>query len=264
MIVLILLMLCFSELSDAKTASAIIAPLVQVPSGNYIPFISGAVKSKINVKRPIEPVHINKFQMSTTAITNRDFISFVRQNPQWSKSRIKRLFADEQYLAQWETDFSLKNLSEMNSPVVNVSWFAAEAYCESKGLSLPTTDQWEYALKESGRSEVENNQEILSWYSQPNLSQLPSVGTGKSNSFGLYNMFGLVWEWTLDFNSFMVSEESRDTGGKDNPLFCGGASEGTTDYSNYAAFMRYSFRSSLRASYVTNNLGFRCASGENK
>ncbi len=255
MIVFILFMMCFLKLSDVRSAPVEISSLVQVPSGSYFPFISGVIKSKLNVKN---------FQMGTTPITNQDFMFFVRKNPQWSKSKIKRIFAEELYLAQWETDHRLKTLSEMMSPVVNVSWFAAQAYCESKGLSLPTTDQWEYALKESGHNEVQNNQEILSWYGQPNLSQMPAVGRGKPNSLGLYDMFGLIWEWTLDFNSFMVSEESRDTGGKDSPLFCGGASEGTTDKTNYAAFMRYSFRSSLKASYVTNNLGFRCASGEKK
>ena len=28
---------------------------------------------------------------------------------------------------------------------------------------------------------------------------------------------------------------------------------------NYAAFMRYAFRGSLKANYSTRNLGFRCA-----
>ena len=28
---------------------------------------------------------------------------------------------------------------------------------------------------------------------------------------------------------------------------------------NYAAFMRYAFRGSIKANYTTKNLGFRCA-----
>ena len=32
-----------------------------------------------------------------------------------------------------------------------------------------------------------------------------------------------------------------------------------TDFADYAAFMRYAYRSSLQARYTTGNLGFRCA-----
>jgi formylglycine-generating enzyme len=33
------------------------------------------------------------------------------------------------------------------------------------------------------------------------------------------------------------------------------------DTTDYPAFMRYSMRASLKASYTTDNLGFRCAGG---
>ena len=38
-------------------------------------------------------------------------------------------------------------------PVTNVSWFAAQAYCEARGARLPTTEEWEYALADSGRDQ---------------------------------------------------------------------------------------------------------------
>jgi sulfatase modifying factor 1 len=33
---------------------------------------------------------------------------------------------------------------------------------------------------------------------------------------------------------------------------------GATDLMNYAAFMRYAFRGSIKAKYAVQNLGFRC------
>jgi formylglycine-generating enzyme required for sulfatase activity len=72
-------------------------------------------------------------------------------------------------------------------------------------------------------------------------------------------MHGLVWEWTADFNSIFLSGESRKDKDTDKNLFCGSASINATDLMNYAAFMRYAFRGSLKASYTTKNLGFRCA-----
>ncbi|MNL63509.1 Formylglycine-generating sulfatase enzyme [compost metagenome] len=73
-------------------------------------------------------------------------------------------------------------------------------------------------------------------------------------------MHGLVWEWTSDFNSIFLSGESRKDKSSDQNLFCGSASVNAADLMDYAAFMRYAFRGSLKAQYSTRNLGFRCAS----
>ena len=72
-------------------------------------------------------------------------------------------------------------------------------------------------------------------------------------------MFDLVWEWTDDFNSIMTTSDSRTAEFDDKGLFCASAATSTTDVLNYASFMRYAFRSSLKANYTVGNLGFRCA-----
>ena len=73
------------------------------------------------------------------------------------------------------------------------------------------------------------------------------------------DLHGLVWEWTSDFNSVLISGESRKDVDKDSNLFCGSAAVGASDLMNYAAFMRYAIRGSLKARYNMSNLGFRCA-----
>ena len=50
----------------------------------------------------------------------------------------------------------------------------------------------------------------------------------------------------------------RDSG---CPAAGGAASLGARDTGDYAAFMRYAFRQSLRGAYTVHNLGFRCARG---
>ncbi|ENV6340244.1 SUMF1/EgtB/PvdO family nonheme iron enzyme, partial [Neisseria gonorrhoeae] len=70
-----------------------------------------------------------------------------------------------------------------------------------------------------------------------------------------YDMHGLIWEWTEDFNSSLLS-----SGNANAQMFCSGASVGASDSSNYAAFLRYGIRTSLQSKYVLHNLGFRCAS----
>jgi formylglycine-generating enzyme required for sulfatase activity len=57
----------------------------------------------------------------------------------------------------------------------------------------------------------------------------------------------------------MMTTDSRGEAGVEREAFCGAASQGATDRTDYAAFMRYAFRSSLKPDYTIHNLGFRCA-----
>ena len=57
----------------------------------------------------------------------------------------------------------------------------------------------------------------------------------------------------------LVTGDARGDTGLERQLFCGAGSLGASDRGNYAAFMRFGFRSSLRAGYTVHNLGFRCA-----
>src|SRR5690606_5143849 len=113
--------------------------MVLVPAGDYTQFFSteGDVKTK----------HIPSFLMDSTAVTNAEFLDFVKRNPKWSRSRVAKIYADDGYLKHWEGDFVIGERFEQikNSPVTNVSWFAANAYAKWKGKRLPSNDEWEYA-----------------------------------------------------------------------------------------------------------------------
>ena len=144
-----------------------------------------------------------------------------------------------------------------------MSWFAAKAYCECEGKRLPTMDELEYAAMadetvKDARIKKSYNEQILNWYEAPRSNE-NLVGENPKNFWGIHDLHGLVWEWTSDFNSVLLSGESRKDNDKDNNLFCGSASLGATDLMNYAAFMRYAFRGSIKANYAIKNLGFRCA-----
>ena len=56
-----------------------------------------------------------------------------------------------------------------------------------------------------------------------------------------------------------MSSENRSGSTVDKSLFCGSGSLTANDLMNYAAFMRYAFRGSIKANYAVQNLGFRCA-----
>jgi formylglycine-generating enzyme required for sulfatase activity len=177
---------------------------------------------------------------------------------------VSRLFADASYLRHWQGDLEPGDQAPVNSPVVYVSWFAARAYLKSEGKVLPTVDQWEYvAAASETRRDASRDPAFLErlrvWYGQPTPSRLPAVGSTARNAYGLGDLHGLIWEWTLDFNSALVTGESRQDSALERARYCGSGVAGASDFEDYAAFMRYAFRSSLEARYSVGNLGFRGA-----
>lgn len=228
--------------------------MVLIKRGTYVPLYG--TKDK-------KPVTVDAFKMDVYPVTNAQLLAFVKKYPEYSRSKIKGLYAEKSYLVHWESDFNYGKTNLSNAPATNVSWFVAKKYCECQGGRMPTMDEWEYVAmadekRIDARSKEEFNKYILSWYEKPKTYGNP-VGKTFKDYWGVYDMHGLVWEWTSDFNSIFLSGESRKDKDTDKNLFCGSGSINASDLMNYAAFMRYGFRASLKANYATKNLGFRCA-----
>lgn len=210
-----------------------------------------------------EPVPVPRFQMDRTPVTNAQFASFVAGHPEWRRDRVRRVFADEGYLGDWAEDDAPGAAVDPHAPVTRVSWFAAKAYCKARGATLPTVAQWEVAAAASetrpdGAADPAFVQGILAWYARPNPPSLPRVGRAAPNHWGVHDLHGLVWEWTLDFNTDLIDMDGRGAADDDARKFCGSGALDARDVSDYASFMRVSMRSSLEADYTTRNLGFRC------
>ncbi len=239
--------------------------MVKIPAGSYQPLYRPSGLDPVSGVDPADPREpVASFELDRYPVTNAGYLAFVTAQPRWRRSRVPRLFADDAYLASWSDDLDPGPRAPATSPVVGVSWFAARAYCDARGKRLPTTAEWEYAASvdetnANGRPSAAFNARILAWYSRPVSEPLPAVGSVYRNAHGVHDLHGLVWEWTLDFNNALVTGESRADSGLDRRLFCGAASIGAADTDDYAAFMRYAFRSGLRGDYTVRSLGFRCA-----
>ncbi|MGB1308348.1 MAG: formylglycine-generating enzyme family protein [Oceanihabitans sp.] len=232
--------------------------MVTIKGGTYIPLYG----------RDSLKVTIANFKMDVYPVTNKQFVDFVKKYPKWQRSQVKKIFADDNYLAYWKSDLELSASMALDAPITNVSWFVANDYCACQGKRLPTVDEWEYVAmanktKADARTLESYNEYILGWYEKPKTFN-NKVGSTFKNYWNVYDLHGLVWEWTSDFNSVLVSGESRKDVDKDSNLFCGSAAVGATDLMNYAAFMRYAIRGSLKAKYAMKNLGFRCVQDINK
>ncbi len=243
----------FVSVDQPFEIKAATAPILK---GQYVPLYG----------RDSQLVKVIDFEMDVYPATNKDYTEFVKVNKRWQKSAVKAIFADNNYLYHWKNDTTIGAGMDPRSPVTNVSWYAANAYCACQGKRLPTVNEWEYVAMAStnvpdGRSDKAYNQNILDWYEKPKTSLSP-VGSTFKNYWGVYDMHGLVWEWTSDFSSVLVTGESRNDVKTDNNLFCGSGSLSATDLMNYAAFMRYAFRGSIKANYSVQNLGFRCVANK--
>jgi sulfatase modifying factor 1 len=226
--------------------------MVKINSGEYTPLYS----------LDSQKVHVEAFLMDVYSVTNLEYKNFVKQNPAWKKSNIKSIYADKNYLKHWQNDTTFSSQIAM-SPVVNVSWYAAKKYCECQGKRLPSVAEWEIAARASetkidASKDLDFNQRLINWVSKPNPSVLPNRGSTFKNYFGVWDMHGLIWEWTFDFNSALTTGESRGNSDLDDSLFCGGGSFASRNIENYVSFMRFASRSSVKANFGVSNLGFRC------
>ena len=227
--------------------------MLKIEGGSYRPFVG---------KESDSLSFVNSFLMDETAVTNAEFLEFLKKNPQWTKSQVLRLFADSTYLHSWKSDYEFPADVSPQAPVTNVSWYAAKAYAQSVGKRLPTVDEWEYAARASEKlKDATENPEfttkILKLYQQKYGYKKP-VKQHEANAWGIYDLYGTIWEWTEDFNSVMMTGESRKDNTVNETLFCAGASVTSSDLRNYAAFIRFAMRGSMKANYTVNNLGFRC------
>jgi sulfatase modifying factor 1 len=217
------------------------AKMTLIPAGSYRPFYKGSGERGIAVR---------EFLLDAGPVTRAEFLEFVRERPAFRRSAVKRLFAESSYLADWSGDLEL-GAGDAGAPQTFVSWFAARAYCDHQGKRLPTLIEWEHAA--AGDAGVPARATV-----DPRAPFRFAMAPGGDGAGGDRPAFGSVWEWTLDFNGSLVSGQTSAGDQAVSALFCG-AGVRAVDPSDYGAFLRYSFRSSLKADYALKNLGFRCA-----
>ena len=206
------------------------AGMVRVPAGS---FVFGSERGYPD-ERPAQPgaTRVPGFWIDRTEVTRAQFAAFVaatgyvtqaeRQGAgvvfhvpttQELEQRPYAWWTLEQG-AQWRQPSAPGNASAGNLPVALVTQADALAYARWLGRDLPTEAEWEYAGK-AGRSDAsldtapadaEGKPAANYWQGAfPQLdvatdghAGIAPVGCYAPNGFGLYDMIGNVWEWTLD------------------------------------------------------------------
>lgn len=224
---------------------------------SYVVMPAGTLNSVLARDTDREPTQIAAFELRQTPVTRAEFRRFLAAHADWQPGKVPVVFASAGYLQHGVDDLAA------DAPVTEVSWFAAQAFCEAEGGRLPTWYEWEYAAAaDATRTDARGDPawlaRILGWYARPASQALPAVG-GAANVYGVRDLHGLVWEWVDDFNALLVNADSRSAGDPDRLKFCGAGAIDLQDRQNYAVLMRVALLSSLNAADSTGSLGFRCA-----
>lgn len=233
--------------------------MARIPAGSYRPLyrISGATRTRVGT-----------FLLDRAPVTRGEFQRFVATHPTWRRGTVRPLFADTSYLADWPSADRVGDTTDAQRPVTSVSWFAARAYCGARGKRLPTVDEWEYVAggdetRRDASADPAFRRRVLA-LNAARSALPPAAGRSAPNVFGVRDLHGVVWEWTEDFNSVVVADDSRGSGSstgdaRDHHLYCASAAIGASDPTNYPAFARFAVRASLSARSTVRGVGFRCA-----
>lgn len=235
---------------------------------SYVAIPGGSLQSVLSGGSDNAPVSIAPFAMRGTPVSNAEFGIFVAAHPQWRRGQTPAIFADASYLNRWASPAQAGGAQESAQPVTSVSWFAAQAYCESEGARLPTWHEWEYVAaadeqQPDARANPQWRARILSWYGRSS-SVAPAAVGGPANFYGVRDVHGLIWEWVDDFNALLVSADSRNQGDPDQLQYCGAGAISLKDRDNFAILMRIALLSALEGAATTNDLGFRCVRDSDK
>jgi formylglycine-generating enzyme required for sulfatase activity len=242
--------------------------MVWLPGGS---FTLGQAQNEVD-EHPLQQVVVEKFAIGRYPITFAEYDAFVDSvslralRTDWWPSRLPALGQTRRHI-----DLPSDNgWGRGRRPLIQVSWFDAVAYAvwlsEQSGQQyrLATEAEWEYAARAGTQSACyfgDHNPELLAahaWYADNAGGCTHPVGTRQPNPWGLYDMYGNVWEWTCSQYLPRYGSAARQCLGtaayQDNPppvCVRGGA------WINQAVWLRSGLRYWYQPAYKSAYLGFR-------
>jgi formylglycine-generating enzyme required for sulfatase activity len=219
-------------------------------------------------------VYLDAFYIDVYEVTKAQFADFLNQEGNQVEGGVPWLNTSSffTHITEAEGVFTVDE-GYADYPVVEVSWYGAQAYCQWRGARLPTEAQWEKAARGTDERSYPWGDEFdganANWAATDNgdgFEDIAPVGSfpQEVGPYGMHDMAGNVWEWTADFYNANYYSNSP----YENPM--GPPAPDSEDYIIYVkrggayaydAFELYSAsRSYSEPTYTEHSIGFRCAS----
>jgi sulfatase modifying factor 1 len=225
---------------------------------------------------PLHRVTLSNYSIGETEVTVGQFKVFIEKTGYETtaeKEGWSFIWDGNDYVEKkgvnWRHDVvgELRLANENDHPVIHVSWEDAMAYCNwlskktGRVYRLPTEAEWEYAARGGNKSlgymySGSNEPDEVAWNDDNSGSRTHAVKGKKANELGLYDLFGNVWEWCLDWDGEYA------TGNRTNPMGPAGGSERVIRGGGWTIIPRrciVSYRLTDSPASRVNYLGFRIA-----
>jgi formylglycine-generating enzyme required for sulfatase activity len=215
---------------------------------------------------PAFPVTLPSYYLALHPVTNAQYASFLSARRPDKTDLEKWILFDSDCFVRPTGDGYECYGKKAGHPVVQVSWYGADAYCQWSGMRLPTELEWEKGARGvDGRvfpwgNDWKNGKHCRNSNNKGNKTTCGVWGFPESCSpWGHYQMSGNVWEWCSDWY-----DENAYTGYKTGNLtppssgtyrVLRGGSWINEDENFFRCANRYSYDQTLRNHYR----GFRCA-----
>lgn len=190
------------------------------------------------------------FWMSQTEVTVEQFAAFVKATGY--ETAAERAKSERTWRAP---GFKLGR----KQPVVYVTPTDAARYCEFIGGRLPTDEEWEYAARAGAATRHYWGDAIdgrYLWYRVNSDDRPRAVGKKRPNAWGLYDVEGNVWEWTI--SSSVAGKPYANRRGS-SWVSCEEIAPGPGQPRGTPMGLSTSYRIPVSYEHRYDDIGFRCA-----
>ncbi len=222
--------------------------MVVVPAGSFVMGTPDTARSGPNdsgndKEKPARTIQMKSFSLGKYEVTQAEWVAIMGNNPSENEGA--------------------------NLPVDHVSWEMAQSFVEKlsqvtgKKYRLPSEAEWEYAARAGTSKEYYDSDEMdalygYAWFNANSGKEVHTVGEKKPNHFGLYDMYGNVWEWTQDcwnpsYQGAPQTQAAWEEGNCEYRVNRGGS------WSNVSRMLRSAFRSRFAPTLTSTYFGLRVA-----
>jgi formylglycine-generating enzyme required for sulfatase activity len=198
-----------------QLAEVVALTMLRIPAGSFEMGAPQTEAESTERERPVHRVTLGEFLLGQTPITQAQW----RAVAEWMR-------LGNEPVDRWPESLDPDPVAKLTfperfrgeqRPVVNVTWFDAQAFCQrlalrtGKNYALPSEAQWEYACRAGTTTPFHYGATIstelanyigIHVYGDGHKGEwrleTTDVASFPANPWGLHDMHGNVWEWCLD------------------------------------------------------------------